>query len=30
VQRGGRFATFDQSIPVGAVRGAQERHVVVI
>jgi predicted nucleic acid-binding protein len=30
VKNGGRLATFDQAIPLGAVRGAQTRHVAVI
>jgi len=30
VTNGGRLATFDHAIPLAAVRGAQERHVVVI
>ena len=30
VKNGGRLATFDRSIPVGAVRGAQPRHLAVI
>ena len=30
VKNGGRLATFDQSISIGAVRGAELRHVVVI
>lgn len=30
VQRGGRFVTFDQSIPLTAVRGASSEHLVVL
>jgi uncharacterized protein len=30
VKNGGRLATFDRTIPVGAVRGAGPHHVVVI
>ena len=30
VKNGGRLATFDQAIPLGAVRGAEQRHVAVI
>jgi uncharacterized protein len=30
VQRGGRLATFDRSIPVKAVRGARADHLAVI
>ena len=30
VKNGGRLATFDRGIPVGAVRGATKRNVVVI
>jgi toxin-antitoxin system PIN domain toxin len=30
VKNGGRLATFDRAIPVGAVRGATKRNVVVI
>ena len=30
VKNGGRFVTFDRSIPLRAVRGAEPRHLVVI
>jgi toxin-antitoxin system PIN domain toxin len=30
VKNGGRLATFDRSITLGAVRGAEPRHVVVL
>lgn len=30
VKNGGRFVTFDRAIPVGAVRGARDNHLVVI
>ena len=30
VNNGGRLVTFDQAIPLGAVRGADHRHVVVL
>jgi toxin-antitoxin system PIN domain toxin len=30
VGRGGRFVTFDASVPVGAIKGAEKRHVVVL
>jgi toxin-antitoxin system PIN domain toxin len=30
VKHGGRLATLDQAIPIAAVRGADERHVVVV
>jgi len=30
VKNGGRFVTFDRAIPVGAVRGATDNHLVVI
>ncbi len=30
VKNGGRLVTFDRAIPVGAMRGAEARHVVVI
>jgi predicted nucleic acid-binding protein len=30
VKHGGRFVTFDQGIPLAAVRGAQSHHLVVI
>jgi toxin-antitoxin system PIN domain toxin len=30
VKNGGRLATFDRAIPLGAVRGAQAQHVAVI
>jgi toxin-antitoxin system PIN domain toxin len=30
VKHGGRFVTFDQGIPLAAVRGAQPHHLVVI
>lgn len=30
VKNGGRLATFDQAIPLGAARGAQAQHVAVI
>lgn len=30
VKRGGRLATFDRSITLGAVRGAEPRHLAVI
>jgi uncharacterized protein len=30
VKNGGRLATFDRTIPLGAVRGAEKRHVAVI
>lgn len=28
--RGGRLVTFDRSIPLGAVKGATDRHLVVV
>ena len=30
IEHGGRLATFDRTIPVGAVRGAEPRHVALI
>jgi predicted nucleic acid-binding protein len=30
VKHGGRLVTFDQAIPIAAVRGAQTHHLVVI
>lgn len=30
VHRGGRFVTFDASVPVGAIRGAEKRHIVTL
>ena len=30
VQRDGRFATFDRNVPLAAVRGAEQRHMVVL
>lgn len=30
VNRGGRFATFDASVPVNAIVGAERRHVVTL
>jgi toxin-antitoxin system PIN domain toxin len=30
VKNGGRLATFDRTIPMGAVRGAQARHLIII
>jgi toxin-antitoxin system PIN domain toxin len=30
VRRGGRLVTFDQAIPISAVRGADQRHVVAL
>jgi toxin-antitoxin system PIN domain toxin len=30
MKNGGRLATFDRAIPLGAVRGAEKRHVAVI
>lgn len=30
VKHGGRLVTFDRTIPLGAVRGAEARHLVVI
>ena len=30
VARGGRFVTFDRSLPVDAVAGAQKKHLVVL
>jgi uncharacterized protein len=30
VRRGGRFATFDASIPSDAVKGAQKRHLLAL
>ena len=30
VSNDGRFVTFDRSVPTGAVRGAKDRHLVVI
>lgn len=30
VAQDGRFATFDQSVPLSAVRGADERHLAVL
>ena len=30
VSRGGRFATFDASVPVNAIQGAERRHIVAL
>jgi toxin-antitoxin system PIN domain toxin len=30
VSRGGRFATFDGSVPVNAIKGAERRHIVAL
>jgi hypothetical protein len=30
VHRGGRFATFDGTVPISAIRGAEKRHLVVL
>jgi toxin-antitoxin system PIN domain toxin len=30
VSRGGRFVTFDASIPLSAIKGAEERHIVAL
>ena len=30
VKHGGRLVTFDRTVPIAAVRGAQARHLVVI
>jgi predicted nucleic acid-binding protein len=30
VGRGGRFATFDASVPVSAIKGAEKKHVVTL
>jgi toxin-antitoxin system PIN domain toxin len=30
VRRGGRFVTFDASVPVSAVKGAEKRHLVAL
>jgi predicted nucleic acid-binding protein len=30
VHRGGRFATFDASVPVSAVKGAEKKHLVAL
>ena len=30
VHRGGRFVTFDASVPVSAVRGAEKKHLVAL
>lgn len=30
VKNGGRFVTFDRSVPLAAVRGAKPQHLVVI
>ena len=30
VKRGGRFVTFDASVPLGAIRDAEKRHVVAL
>jgi len=30
VRRGGRFATFDASVPVNAIRGAEKTHILVL
>jgi hypothetical protein len=30
VSRGGRFATFDASMPVNAIKGAERRHIVAL
>jgi uncharacterized protein len=30
VNRGGRFVTFDVSVPVSAIRGARPKHIVVL
>ena len=30
VRQGGRFATFDASVPVNAIRGAEKRHILLL
>ena len=30
VSRGGRFVTFDASVPVNAIKGAERRHIVAL
>jgi hypothetical protein len=30
VHRGGRFVTFDASVPVSAIKGAEKKHIVVL
>ena len=30
VSRGGRFVTFDASVPVSAIRGAEKKHIVAL
>ena len=30
VRHGGRFVTFDESVPIGAVKGAEKRHLLVL
>jgi uncharacterized protein len=30
VKRGGRFVTFDASVPLSAIKGAERRHIVAL